>query len=63
MEELVATYGNHGDERHELLEVTLGVFVDVQTLHQPVEGRLILHVLQVRRRQWMNTNVRCNFEN
>lgn len=46
LKELVATDGNHGDEGHELLEVALGVSVGVQTLHQGVQGGLVLHVLR-----------------
>lgn len=48
LEELVATDGNHRDECHELLEVTLCVTVGVQALHQAVEGCLVFHVLQGR---------------
>lgn len=46
LEELVATDGNHGDECHELLEVTLGVAVGVQALHQAVKCGLVFHMLQ-----------------
>lgn len=46
LEELVATDGNHGDECHELLEVTLGVAVGVQALHQVVKSGLVFHMLQ-----------------
>lgn len=48
LEELVATEGNHRDECHELLEVTLCVAVGVQALHQAVECCLVFHVLQGR---------------
>ncbi len=48
LEELVATDGNHGDECHELLEVTLGVAVGVQALHQAVKSGLVFHMLQGR---------------
>lgn len=46
LEEVVATDGNHGDKCHELLEVTLGVSIGVQALHQAVQGGLVLHMLQ-----------------
>lgn len=46
LKELVATDGNHGDKCHELLEVTLGVSIGIQALHQAVQGGLVLHMLQ-----------------
>lgn len=48
LKELVATDGNHGDECHELLEVTFGVTVSVQALHQAVKRCLVFDVLQGR---------------
>lgn len=46
LEELVATDGYRGDQRHELLEVALGVAVGVQALHHAVQRRLVFDVLQ-----------------
>lgn len=48
LKEFMATDGNHGDECHELLEVTFGVAVSVQALHQAVKRRLVFDVLQGR---------------
>lgn len=44
-EKLMATDGNHGDEGHELLKITLRVAVGVQTFHQTVHCSLVFHLL------------------
>ncbi len=44
-EKLMATDGNHGDEGHELLKITLRVAIGIQAFHQTVHCCLIFHML------------------
>lgn len=51
MQVLVGGTGDTGDQQHHLPEADLGVLVDVQVLHDLLDGGLVLHVLPGRRGQ------------
>lgn len=46
VEVLVGGNGDTGDQQHHLAEADLRVLVDIEVLHDFVDGGLVLHVLQ-----------------
>ncbi|KFR05993.1 hypothetical protein N306_03642, partial [Opisthocomus hoazin] len=46
MEAFVGGNGHTGDQQHHLAEADLRVLVDIQVLHDFVNGSLVFHVLQ-----------------
>ncbi|KFQ05594.1 hypothetical protein N330_05250, partial [Leptosomus discolor] len=46
MEVFVGSNGHTGDQQHRLAEADLRILVDIEVLHDLVDGGLVVHMLQ-----------------